>query len=144
MAKIWVVVGDSSRARIFRTDRAAPLAEVEDKLNPAARSASRELMSDRPGATSDRSGYALHGVGGERDPHAEETRRFAREIAERLRGARQAGEFERLYLAAPAAFLGELRQALDASTRATVVGETAKDLSRLKPAEIRAHLPDLI
>ena len=144
MAKIWVFVGDGSRGRIFRTNRAAPLEEVEDRLNPAARISGRDLASDRPGATSDRSGYALHGVGGDKDPRAEEMRRFAREIAERLRAAHREGDFERLFLVAPAAFLGELRQCLAPAVRESVVGEMAKDLSRLNPAEIRAHLPELI
>lgn len=144
MAKIWVLVGDDSRARIFRTNRAAPLEEVEDSLNPLARGHEQDLVTDRPGSDKDRVGYAQHAVGGERSPKEAAARRFARRLGERLREARLAGEYERLFLVAPPAFLGVLRQALDEGTRETVVGEMAKDLSRLRPEEIRAHLPELI
>ncbi len=145
MANIRVLVADGSRARFFRTDRAAPLEELEDSLNPAVREPERALQSDRKGAT-------VHGgpgqmqlsAEGENDPKAEERHRFARELAEHLRKSRLAGEYERLFIAAPPNFLGELRQALDAGTRAVVVGEMDKDLSRLRPDAIRKHLPELI
>lgn len=144
MAKIWVLVGDDSRARVFRTNRAAPLEEVEDLLSPEARGHARDLTSDRPGSTRDRVGYAAHSVAADNDPRDEIRRRFARKVAERLREARLAGEYERLFLAASPDFLGELRQALDSGTRDAVVGELTKDLSRLSPREIRSHLPELL
>lgn len=144
MAKIWVLVGDDSRARIFHTNRAAPLEELEDSVNPVARGRERDLTSDRPGSTNDRAGYAQHAMGRENDAKTEAARRFARSLAERLREARLQGEYERLFLVAPPDFLGELRQALDEGTRGVVVGELPKDLSRMPPQDIRAHLPELI
>lgn len=145
MAKIWVLVADGSRARFFRTDRAAPLEELEDDLNPTARAPERALQSDRKGQTArGTAGHVQFSAEGENDPKTEEERRFARSLAGHLRKARLAGEYERLFIAAPPAFLGELRQALDEGTREAVVGEMAKDLSRLRPEEIRAHLPELI
>lgn len=144
MAKIWVVVADGSRARIFKTNRSAPLDELDDFLNPAARQRNRDLLSDRPGATTDRKGYALHSNNSDRDPKETEIRRFASELADRLRDARLAGEFERLFLVAPANFLGELRAQLDDGTQHAIVGELSKDLSQLKADRIRSHLPELI
>lgn len=145
MAKIWVLVADGSRARFFRTDRAAPLEELEDSLNPAAREPERALQSDRKGQTA-RGGPGMmqFGAEGENDPKAEEERRFARSLADHLKKTRLAGDYERLFIAAPPDFLGELRHAMDAGTRAVVVGEMPKDLSRLKPEVIRKHLPELI
>ncbi len=145
MANIRVLVADGSRARFFRTDRAAPLEELEDDFNPAAREPERALQSDRKGATvRGPAGQTQYATEGENDPKAEAERRFARSLAEHLRKARLAGEYERLFIAAPPGFLGELRQALDEGTRAVVVGELDKDLSGLKPEVIRKHLPDLI
>lgn len=144
MAKIWVLVGDGSRARFFRTDRAAPLEELEDSLNPVAREPARALQSDRKGQSVRRSGPVQYAQVGENDPKAEDELRFARSLAERLRMARLAGEYERLFIAAPPGFLGELRQTLDSGTRDAVVGELPKDLSRMKPEDIRRHLPELI
>lgn len=144
MAKIWVVVGDSGRARIFSTNRAAPLLEVETHVNPDVRGKIRDIVSDAPGVTPDRVGYALHAVGTDRDPREVSSQRFARELADRLREAHASGDFERLFLAAPPPFLGILRQALDPSLHDLVVGEVAKDFSRLGPRQIRELLPDLI
>ena len=145
MAKIWVLVADGSRARYFRTDRAAPLEELEDSVNPAAREPERALQSDRKGTTArGMAGRPQFSAEGENDPKAENERRFARSLAEHLRKARLGGEYERLFIVAPPNFLGELRQALDAGTRDVVVGEMDKDLSRLKPGDIRKHLPELI
>lgn len=144
MAKIWVVVGDSGRARIFSTNRAAPLKEIETHVNPEVRARARDMVSDAPGVTPDRAGYALHAVGTDRDPRDTSSQRFARELADRLRQAHATGEFERLFLAAPPPFLGILRQALDPGMRDLVVGEMAKDFSRFGPRQIRELLPDLI
>jgi len=144
MAKIWVLVSDDSRARFFRTNRAAPLEELEDSVNPQARGHEQDLVSDRPGSTTDRAGYAQHAMGGDRDPKEIAARRFARAVADRLREARLGGEYERLFLVASPDFLGELRQALDEGTRGAVVGELAKDLSRMPARDIRSHLPELI
>lgn len=145
MANIRVLVADGSRARFFRTDRAAPLEELEDELNPAVREPARALESDRKGATvRGAAGQTQFSAEGESDPKAEERHRFARELAGHLRKARLAGDYERLFIAAPPEFLGELRRALDEGTRAVVVGELDKDLSRMTPEAIRRHLPELI
>ncbi|MGH7057965.1 MAG: host attachment protein [Acetobacteraceae bacterium] len=135
MAKIWVLVGDDSRARLFSTNRAAPLEELEDRPNPASR-------AGEPPA--DPAEHVQHPEDGGRNPEAETMRRFARDVAERLREARLGGEYERLFLVAPPTFLGELRRALDEGTRELVVGEVAKDLSGFPPESIRSRLPALL
>ncbi len=144
MAKIWVVVGDSARVRIFCTDRAAPLVEIEDHVNPDSRGRVRDIVTDQPGSSHDRAGYAWHAVGTDRDPREQGVRRFARELAGRLHEAYRSGEFERLFLAAPAPFLGELRRVIEPGLRDAVIAEVAKDFSRLDPQQIRALLPDLL
>ncbi|HEX5313847.1 MAG TPA: host attachment protein [Gammaproteobacteria bacterium] len=137
MAKIWVVVGDNSRARMFATNRAAPLEEREDYVPAYDPGQDKERFTDR-------TAHQGHVAEGGRDPAAEADRRFVRRIAGRLREARLAGEYERLFLVAPPVFLGELRQALDSGTREVVVGEAAKNLSQLRADDIRAHLPELL
>jgi protein required for attachment to host cells len=138
MAKIWVLVGDDNRARMFLTDRAAPLAEQED-YTAAGVPGEHEK---KPFVSRDE--HTAHTMDGGRDPRAEGERRFARTLAERLREARLDGKYERLFLVAPPGFLGTLRQTLDTGTREAVVGELPKNLSRFKPDEIRSHLPELL
>ncbi|MGH8274433.1 MAG: host attachment protein [Gammaproteobacteria bacterium] len=135
MAKIWVMVGDDSGARLFLTNRSAPLQELEDRLNPDTRAGEPPV---------DPAEHVQHPEDGGRNPVAETARRFVRDVAERLRKGRLAGEYERLFLVAPPTFLGELRRALDEGTRATVVGEVAKNLSAFPPESIRSRLPALL
>lgn len=104
----------------------------------------RGIVTDRPGSTYDRVGYARHAVGTDRDPREQGVHRFAREVAERLHAAYRNGEFERLFLVAPVPFPGELRQAIEPGLRDVVSGEMAKDFSRLASREIRARLPGLL
>ncbi|MDN5865299.1 MAG: host attachment protein [Gammaproteobacteria bacterium] len=138
MAKIWVLVGDENSARMFLTDRAAPL--VEKEAHTAANAADK---TGKQTNTSD-SDHVIHAMDGGRDPRAEDERRFARVLADRLREARLSGSYERLFLVAPPAFLGALRPLLDAGTRDAVVGEMPKNLAQLKADSIRTHLPELL
>ncbi|MFP4131483.1 MAG: host attachment protein [Thiohalospira sp.] len=55
------------------------------------------------------------------------------------------GRFEHLVLCAPPAFMGELRDKLDAGVRQRVSAEVTKDLTRSnRGADVRTHLPDYL
>lgn len=138
MAKIWVLVSDENRARMFLTDRSSSLIEQED-YTAAAVAGEREKKRN-----TDRLEHARPAMEGGRDPRAEDERRFARSVADRLREARLAGKYERLFVVAPPAFLGALRHSLDTGTRGAIVGELPKNLSRLKAGDIRSHMPELL
>ena len=81
---------------------------------------------------------AHHSAGGERSTHKHEAVEFARRIAMLLEEGRRVGEFDRLVVMAPPAFLGLLREALPQSLRSIVVAEVAKSYV---PQQIgRAHV----
>lgn len=145
MEKIWVVVADHVRARVFegRGARAA-LAEIEDLVHPEGRLHANETASDSPGVTYDRVGHGAHGMGHAVEPKEEEAIRFAKEVCAALSAARNAGRFERLYLIAEAGFLGNLRGCLDVDVRRCLAGEVSRELTRQSLAEIRAHLPEFL
>ena len=143
MADIWVLVADSSRARFFRaTSPAGGLEELEDMTDPLVRMPERELGSDKPGRAFDRAGQGRHAMGKEVSFREEEIQAFARELAHHLREAREAGRYEGLVIAAPPAFLGELRKQIDPQTAAKVHAEVDKDLVKMEVAEIRERLPE--
>ncbi len=138
----WIVVAESSRARIFAS--AGPrkvLDEVVSLLQPAARLKERELVSDSPGRSFDSAGQGRHAVGSANEHKHHEAENFARTIAEQLDSARQGKEFGQLILVAPPHFLGLLRKHMSSQCAAMVVATVNKNLVQHSPAEIGEYLP---
>ncbi|MDZ7828628.1 MAG: host attachment protein [Halofilum sp. (in: g-proteobacteria)] len=141
MEPIWVLVADGARARLFSAERPrGALVEHSEYANPSDRQHERDLVSDAPGRgnkAADGSRYAME----EPDAKKEMARRFARDLAEILRKGRINRKYARLYLVAPPAFLGVLRETLDDVTADHVVESFAKDFVQETPEAIRRHLP---
>lgn len=141
MSTIWVVVAESSRARIFSVvNRISPLSEVEDMINAAARSHERDLTSDLPGRSFDSGGQGRHAMESHVDPKKNEVMVFARKVGERLEAARKTGQFDELYIISSPEFLGILRQNLDDVTKKHVTRTINKNLVQKDEAQIREYL----
>lgn len=142
MARTWVVVADSSSARIFGAAKpTSDLEELESLVLPEGRMPARKLATDSPGRAFDSVGAGRHAMENEVGPREHEVNLFARHLADRMTAARARGEIERLVVVAPPEFLGKLRDALDATTRKVVAAEFALNLVKRSAAEIRGHLP---
>ncbi|HXH02215.1 MAG TPA: host attachment protein [Candidatus Competibacteraceae bacterium] len=138
MTATWILVADSSRARLFSVDKAlAPLQEIESFTHPECRAKNQDLNTDRPAR---RNGGTIPDASVE--PKWQEAMHFAKRLSEHLKSGRVNGRFQRLHIAASPAFLGLLREKLDGPTAQLVVSATSKDLTQLDPAEIRRHLPE--
>ena len=139
---IWTLVADAGRARFFSAESATDtLVEVEDRLHPESRLHAGEMASDEPGTTHDSHGQGQHGMGNKVDPKSQEAIRFAKELCEELESQRNAGKLDALYVIAEPAFLGVLREHMDAPLKKLVQGEIDKDLTEHAVADIRGHLP---
>ncbi|QBQ98407.1 MULTISPECIES: host attachment protein [Paraburkholderia] len=139
---IWVVVANRVTARIFATE--SPLGaieEIETLLHPESRVPEQSLVSDRSGRT-ERSAAGRQQSDPDTQHHERETSLFASQVATTLAKARNDGRYGTLVLAAPPAFLGALRKALDAQTRSLVTLELDKDLALLDPRTLRTHFPE--
>jgi len=139
---IWIAVANRATARIFAAGSPlGALEEIETLVHPAGRAPEQSLVTDRPGRTFDRAGS-----GPQSDPdtvqHDHEAAAFAGEVAACLAKGREADRYGTLVIAAPPAFLGELRKHLDARTQGLVTLELDKDLAHLDARELRAHLPE--
>jgi len=140
---IWIVVANRVTARIFATD--TPLGaidEVETLLHPESRVSAQSLVSDRPGRAAERAGPGGPASDPDTTQHAHEAATFAAQIAATLAHARAQARYGTLVIAAPPAFLGVLRKALDAQTQNVVTLELDKDLAHLDARALRAHLPE--
>ena len=143
MPATWVVVADSSAARIFDVESpSGSLQEIASYANPEGRAHEGDLRTDQPGVTRDRMGYARHGMQPKVTPKDQEAIAFARSLADRIEAARAKSEIDRVILVAPPEFLGRLRSVLDDDARKIVVGEHNINVVKLRPEEIRKHLPD--
>lgn len=142
MTTTWIVVAESSRARILSTHSSIePLEEVALLDHPEARMHEQELTSDGSGRRFANAGPRRHGMSDPvrwKDEHAG---RFAREVGQRLEQARSAHAFDRLILAAPPKFLGLLREELAPGTEAVVTHEFDKNWVHDDAKKIREHLP---
>ena len=91
MKKKWVVVAESSRARIFSVEsRTSPLKEVDDLINSASRLKGEELVSDDVGRSFDSHGHGgRHAMEPRTQPKETEVLHFAHDVGEAVldRGA---------------------------------------------------------
>jgi len=142
-AKMWLLVADQARARLFRVDDAnGSLHELQDVIDPEGRARDQDLVTDRPGRTFDSASHNRHAMEPSTDPVETETIRFAKRLAAKLEEGRVAGSYQRLGLVAAPEFLGHLRKSLSKATTRCVALEVDKDLSRADADSLRKRLPD--
>lgn len=142
--RTWILIADGAQARVLEArGKGHGLSEVEGLKRGVALAASHDLGSDRPGRTHESVGAVRHAMEPTSDPHREQKRRFAGEMAELIGQHLKAGDFDRLVVVAPPVTLGDLRAALPDAVAKVVAGEVAKDLTKVPDPEIASHLGDM-
>jgi protein required for attachment to host cells len=153
MHTTWIAVADDSRARIFLSRSDHPLEELEDLTQPQSRLDDRERSDDAKGHYSGAvfSGGGspghqgtVHGAGHSAEPrtsgHDKLEGQFARQLAQRLEGARRDGAYEHLILIAAPRFLGKVRAQLSPQVTKRLAHTIAKDLSKLSVSDLESRL----
>jgi len=132
MNKTWIVAADTSRARIFVSEKpASDLLEIQTLSHPQARLHEGDLISDTTeGEPDDRKHF--------------DADRFAAHVCATLEAGRKSGEFDRLYLVAAPNFLGKLRKHQSNALKQVLGGEVSKNLAAHTPADIRKQLPEFL
>lgn len=139
MKQKWIVVAESSRARIFAVDsKNQPLIEIDDLVNLASRSMNHDLVSDRPGRNA--RGSSQHALEPHTDPQKLEAQKFAQSISERLEAGRVGGDFNDLVIVAPSGFMGLLRQQIGHTTQKLISHTLTKNLIQKSEAQIRDYV----
>ncbi len=142
-AKLWLLVADQARARLFKAMSArGTIEEVHDFISPRGRMRDQDLATDRPGRTFDSGGTGRHAMEPSTDPTEVETIEFAKSLAQILDRGRIEGLYRHLGIVAPPAFLGHLRKQLSTETSRELVLEIDKNLAQLDAATMRDHLPE--
>jgi len=141
MASTWVVVADSSRARIFTLEsKNQPMQEQEDMTHSEGRMHAQEEVSDKQGGLAGGHSEGGHAFEAPTDIKQHEAEVFAKQIAEKLEHARVNHDYEKLILVAPPAFLGVLRNAINDHVAKLVSKSLDKDLTTDTESVIREHI----
>lgn len=142
MKPVWILVADSSTARIFTTENSvSDLVEIEDFFHYEALQHVGDLVSDSPGRGNDGTSGGNHAYTGEVSPKEQESIDFAKRIAKQLNDELNQNKFEKLFVIAAPAFLGELRNAFSKGLEKHIVFSLGKNIVTQTPEEIRGHLP---
>lgn len=124
MEATWFVVADRSQAQLFEVEgtRLRPkLKPLETIEHPEA----RRSEARRNGASSSSGMRDL--LADNNSTHEEQDRKFVRQLLDRLTQAQHQRQFERLVIAAPADFVGRLRELAARSLAKSVVREIIGD-----------------
>ncbi len=140
---IRVLAADAGGARLYEAQTpAAALTLLRVFDNPEGKAHERELTSDLPGRAFDSGGQGRHAMEQQVSPKQEAAIRFAGELADAL--AAEADRYDKLYLAAPPAFLGLLRQKLNGRLNGKALVEVDKDYAALDARALRERLPEYL
>lgn len=146
MKRSWLVVADSSRARIFSFLEKHGDWDLEEEIDhPAARTHTSDLVTDQQGRAkqSGHGGYAP-AKSNEVDAHAQEEVKFARRLANRLTHGFDDHAYASLGMVAPPHFLGLLRKTLADRVGRTLFLELGKDYTAASEVELKDRLHDRI
>jgi protein required for attachment to host cells len=136
----WVCIADAGTARIKQAIAPGSSLTSITTLNHAPYEHGRY---EEPPKTQESATTARHSFTDAEGPVRREKRDFAVTIAHFLDAAAMRGDFQRLVLAAPPKFLGDLRAALGEKARAAVAGEIDKDLTKESDAALAKRVAEL-
>ena len=105
---IWVIVANSSNAKIFKVEKNRDLIELEVLEHLESRQRDVDLVSSKPGRQFDSLGMGRHAYQQKTSPKLQEFETFAQQISNLLDVAREKGQYGKLYVAASPNFLGIL------------------------------------
>ena len=141
MQCIWVLVAESSRAKLYSAEnRQAPLVEIGDFVHPEARLHEGDLVADQSGSDGGSVGQGRHVLDNKTNARDTEKTGFAKTLAHRFEAARNEKAFNRLVLIAPPSFLGLLRDNLSDEVMELVTEQIDKNLVQQSASVIRDHL----
>lgn len=139
----WVIVANSSHAKIFRLSKFPKIEELTSIDHPESRLHNQDLEGRKPGRCFQSGGTTRHAYQPETDPKAVEIQKFAKSLSDYICESHRKGDFSRLYLMASPSFLGFLRRHIDSATQKSIIAEVSKDMTERSNSEIEQQLTAL-
>lgn len=143
--RTWILIANGSRARIVLYNGPGEgLKPVREFDFEDGRLSSGDIMADRPGRTFDSSGPGRHAMAYSSDPTRVGQTRFVSQLLKFLGDELTNTSFDRLIIAAPAKFLGDLRESISKPLQAVTMSELSKDLTHLQVEKLPEHFEDIL
>lgn len=137
----WILISDGAEARIYEYHGPYDKLTVVDGAEfTHVNLPNRELKTDKPGRFFDPGDMRSASARG--NPHEQEKQKFAGELAKFL--DKNAGEFERLVVAAPPKMLGYLRDNMSKQQMEKIIAAIDKDLTNASEAQLEKHLQNVV
>lgn len=138
----WILVADSSRARIFEARGALrDVHEIEEFVHPEGRAHNRDLKTDASGRYFGKGEQTQgHTATTKVEPQEHEAELFAKQLTDHLDKARTTQRFESLHLIAPPKFLGLLRRHMRKETQNLVAATLTKEVAWLDERSIAEYI----
>ncbi len=148
MDRIWIVVANASRARVYERDPdTAALTERSDFVHLQSRAKGSELQHDR-------AGHSVHGFGTAgrghtayeppTDLHTRERQKFARELAQWIEAAAHDRRCPGWMLFASSGLLGEIKALLGPAASRGLIKAEAADLTAWSERELARRVIDVL
>lgn len=137
--KIWVLVADGTRARLFvKKFRGLEHLGGHDLVADNLRDS--EIYMDKPGRSYESSNPTRHAYQPRTDWHDYQKQLFAKEICSVLEKAHEQAEFDELIIITPPKMLGDIRGYLGKQILPKIAAEISKDVSKLSEHELLSYL----
>ena len=139
MTTTWILIANSSTARLFTAPKAKlfngdlDLEQVDSFDHPESRYKTADLTTD----ISRHNNFVESS-----DPKAQESERFARELADELESGRVNNCFDELVIAAPPQFHGLIKKHMNSTISKLVFSSIEKDYTKTEPKQLAKHLSE--
>jgi protein required for attachment to host cells len=141
----WVLIADGAQARVLQHNGPGKGLSQVDGLDFAIDPIqAQDIMADRPGRGHASNGAARSGIEPKTDPVEYRETQFVKSLADMLDRQQQKGAYDRLVIAAAPIALGDIRKAMSAGVKKTVVAELDKDLTNLPTPQLNKHLDGIL
>lgn len=138
----WIIVANSSMARIFSMNTAHKLILIKELNHPESRKKDSELMSGSLGRYKVRGGAGGGNFSSRTDPKKNEVDHLAKQLAELLEHGRTTNNFDHIILITPPAFQGLLNKHFNPHLLAKISKVIPKDYPNLNERELLDVLKD--
>jgi protein required for attachment to host cells len=140
--KAWVLVANSSVAKIFASDklRTGELKVVGEFDHPESRKKVSELMTDKPGHYKAESG--AYGSFSKSEPKLVEADHFALQLLHELKAGWDKHNFEKLIIVTPGHFHGILKKHLHHYFKHLEINHIDKDYTKYTVTELHTSLKE--
>ncbi|MFN3604625.1 MAG: host attachment protein [Leptonema sp. (in: bacteria)] len=145
MKKKWILVANSSQARFYEyLGPNKPFKLVHRMEHPEAKKKGKEFTSDKHGESFDRMGFGRHRMENIIEPKEEENKKFASEICEYLKTAKNEQQFDVLIVACGRTFSGNLREKMDGEVSKAIQNWIPKNFGNVNDLEIHQQFLDYL